>query len=982
MSDLDFALPQSRRGMSSNLKRSPSPVDELCKVTAERSQESSGSDMLRVTALRSNDGVSGCLSVIVDDATTSFPSNGESRHANWDSSCDDATTKGIHCTDGRVSITDANSSSGAQSSAISQLPGSVDLNAVFTLPAGWPSTLRNREGIGSSSSIHKEIGLLKSDVLHPDEGGQVEFEHEDQSVYPSDEVSRPRRSRFESLANYQLSELSQPGFFTSHSFMLNPTGAGRLIFDFVGVGVLFGDLTLIPYLLAWDIENSLFLDILSIVTAAFWTFDIFVNFLTGFTHHGDLELSPSAVAKKYLATWFFMDAALVCFDWITLLFSSMTSSLKMARFAKMGRFLRIASLVRMVRLTRVSDSLGYRSLSEGYRLVVNVCTILFAILWCSHFIACAWYLLGRRVDSDTGVTWVDAIPFDDPLYKNAGIFYQYTTSLHWSIAQVTLGAIEISASNSFERMFNVSCLLVGLLVSSTLASSLSAAMINFQMRLSDQKTKMRLVESFLRQYKVDRSIAVRVKQHILERLDEKEMLTDKDVPTLKLLSSSMGAELRAHIYKPYLMRHPLFRLWTNLSNRVTMLLCDQAVLVSILQPNDDLFVAGTETDEAYYVVAGTLSYVQHPESSAVPHKIDRDVGESSWISEAAIWSQWFHVGSAVATTTCKLLIVSHITMFPILRKHRVIEELARCYRDCYHKRVIAAKPPKLEWPTDLYVPFSEYEDIVSSMDRELQRVVGYNALVTFKQNASGAKFLWGQEVFRDLQSEVLNGSSILLVSGTGEVQQHIFWMSLQIENKGGLVLALLGRRVGTEVRADCMLPGAQLRQGERRSDAARRILEEQLSRSGMDVTVKSFDKVSGSGRPEFKMGCAVSYMRTICIARATKGPTIQGRRPALVAGRSLAGEYQMRTVFGVERKDETLFYAWLRTTELERFKSPENETQLREWLHAVNHASAEVIDHHEEDEDEDEEDEDYEDSDDSTSPTSSMQPHGWRRVCV
>ena len=385
-SDLDYVIPHRRRTSHHR------GADGALRVTAQQSEGSAA------------------------EATCSFLSFGDSR-----------PTGGA--ADGRVSIVDANSSVASTSSEISR---SAEINSVCALPAGWPSTLECRQGIGSSSSIQKDLGVIESDALVSDEVlDHLSFEHLDRSVYQKPNEQKPRcarrLSRLDNIALHQLCELSQPKFLSLTSFMLNPTGAGWLMFDFVGVGVLFGDLTLVPYLLACDVENTLPLSVLSIITAAFWTFDIFVNFLIGFTNHGDLELSPIAVAKNYMAAWFFMDALLVCSNWVTILFSSMTSSVKMARFAKMGRFLRIIGLVRMVRLTRVSESLGYRGLSEGYRLVVNVGTILLGILWRSHLIACAWYLLGRRADSDTGVTWIDGAPFDELDYN--GLLYQYTTAV-------------------------------------------------------------------------------------------------------------------------------------------------------------------------------------------------------------------------------------------------------------------------------------------------------------------------------------------------------------------------------------------------------------------------------------------------------------------------------------------------------------------------------------------------------------------------
>ena len=70
-------------------------------------------------------------------------------------------------------------------------------------------------------------------------------------------------------------------------------------------------------------------------------------------------------------------------------------------------------------------------------------------------------------------------------------FPKFTTSLylsafHWSLAQITLGATELIAFNSCERVLSVLLMFFGLLFGSTLVSSLSATLIGMQMRASEQ----------------------------------------------------------------------------------------------------------------------------------------------------------------------------------------------------------------------------------------------------------------------------------------------------------------------------------------------------------------------------------------------------------------------------------------------------------------------------------------------------------------
>ena len=86
--------------------------------------------------------------------------------------------------------------------------------------------------------------------------------------------------------------------------------------------------------------------------------------------------------------------------------------------------------------------------------------------------------------------------------------YQYVTSLHWAMAQMTLGSIEIVSASTVERLVTISMMLIGLLVSSALVSSLSAAMVSFQMRRTEQNETMRILRQYLRQNKVDSSLSL------------------------------------------------------------------------------------------------------------------------------------------------------------------------------------------------------------------------------------------------------------------------------------------------------------------------------------------------------------------------------------------------------------------------------------------------------------------------------------------
>eukprot|EP00450_Noctiluca_scintillans_P037733 CAMPEP_0194539944 /NCGR_PEP_ID=MMETSP0253-20130528/80058_1 /TAXON_ID=2966 /ORGANISM="Noctiluca scintillans" /LENGTH=158 /DNA_ID=CAMNT_0039386269 /DNA_START=1 /DNA_END=474 /DNA_ORIENTATION=- len=116
----------------------------------------------------------------------------------------------------------------------------------------------------------------------------------------------------------------------------------------------------------------------------------------------------------------------------------------------------------------------------------------------------------------------------------------------------------------------------------------------------------------------------------------------------------------------------------------------------------------------------------------------------------------------------------------------------------------------------------------------------------------------------------------------------------------------------------------------------------------MDLSLNSFQKESMSEKVDTKLGCVLVYKRTtMCMATASNGPVVHGRRPTPGAGKTIPGELKMRKVFLVEEvRDtvkDTVFYAWLRRGEYVKFRSRENEHLLRKWLNAVVHPRAEVL---------------------------------------
>merc|ERR1719253_2311425 len=105
---------------------------------------------------------------------------------------------------------------------------------------------------------------------------------------------------------------------------------------------------------------------------------------------------------------------------------------------------------------------------------VELIKLLTFILVLNHLVACMWYGVGY-IGKTSGApsNWLEDVGLT-PVYTGS-LGWKYTTSLHWSITQFTPASMDISATNTGERVFSVFILFWGLVALSSVVGSFSAS---------------------------------------------------------------------------------------------------------------------------------------------------------------------------------------------------------------------------------------------------------------------------------------------------------------------------------------------------------------------------------------------------------------------------------------------------------------------------------------------------------------------------
>mmetsp|Transcript_60088 Transcript_60088/g.143180 ORF Transcript_60088/g.143180 Transcript_60088/m.143180 type:complete len:1070 (-) Transcript_60088:62-3271(-) len=642
--------------------------------------------------------------------------------------------------------------------------------------------------------------------------------------------------------------------------MLRPDSHFRLGFDVVSMVVLIFELVYTPFSLTWTISSGAG-NAITYITTGFWLLDMFLSFMTGYsTSDGGIEMRYCKVACHYIRTWFPIDILCIMGDIINtmLLLTVGTSSANadgfsnVLRVAKLARFLRVLGMVRLFRVMSAFNSFMEAHLSEAWRMMVRILQITSLLVWIGHIVACIWYHIGKYGPmGSTGERWIDTkLGFEEVEIRDRSQTYQYFVAYHWGLAQITLGAHDVNPVNVWERIFTVICNLFGLLFGGTLVSILSTTLIDLR-EMNQEKTRiMRTLKSFLMQYDVVVGMRIRALQQVDERLAQRDnILVEKDVTALEMLSRSLHRELRFALFGKHVCTHPLLLSWKSVDAQSVKNLCSDpdGLELVLLLPDDDLFTAGSLAKGAYCIISGTVNYTlddllleeaERNQDNALQLAQDgEEVDDSekaevgSWMSEAAWWCWWLHVGTAKCEAPCRLLCLSPENIGRALADNRSVAPYTRLYAAAFHQRIVKASPAFM--PNDLRVHYTNFGDLVFSMPKEAQILIGLAALKRVEEkNTTMAQLLLGAGMKR-LQQEVYDGHSTVVLNSQKTLQRHVSLVALMIRREEKTLVEVADYDyAASRWKWSCRLPGVKQIYGELPYEGVFRLIRTRLSQLG------------------------------------------------------------------------------------------------------------------------------------------------------
>mmetsp|Transcript_31593 Transcript_31593/g.87144 ORF Transcript_31593/g.87144 Transcript_31593/m.87144 type:complete len:791 (-) Transcript_31593:158-2530(-) len=427
------------------------------------------------------------------------------------------------------------------------------------------------------------------------------------------------------------------------SCVVSPGSTFTIWWNLLFMVVLFYELVIFP-MSVFDIDPTEgVLSVFAWLAILFWSSDFVLSFFVGYyTKEGALIMDRMKIVRHYTRSWMLADFTIIAVDWIGIIGadSEQGGVLQAAGFLRIGkalRYFRVLRVLRVLRLRKLREAV--RSLDEFvnskyFTVVRSIVLNMFGIVLTSHFIGCMWYFIGST-EFENEKSWVTSG------YDHFGKDYKYLTSLHWSLTQFTPGSMSVQPQNVVERAFAVIVLLFGMIIFSSIVSSITAAtnsLKNINARYDKQVWTLR---RYFREQNITPELLARVIRYSDSVIKQKEQhVSLREVELLHRLPQSLYMDVMLEIYDEVLEEHPLFLNMNSRNKRLMQKLCCSAVQEIILAQEDELFGPGQTAHHMYFVSVGRLTYhMDHAETfQAVA------VEAKNSFCEAVLWTYWVHQG--------------------------------------------------------------------------------------------------------------------------------------------------------------------------------------------------------------------------------------------------------------------------------------------------------------------------------------------------
>jgi len=628
--------------------------------------------------------------------------------------------------------------------------------------------------------------------------------------------------------------------------------------------MLLYDSIVVPFMISWDIgaSDSEFFLISSYVTAIFWTIDIVLSFMTGYTKDDLVVLNRLQVVRHYFRSWFALDLFVVGSDWISMalqvwLTNSLGRSrdmwLRLARYLKIVRGFRVMAMLHTGRFSVVDTAIMTKALKFGLdpilRIIFGIFKLVVLILWLNHLGSCCWHAALNFEESESE-SWSQALFTND---NSPG--YVYLLGLYWSMTTMFSGSSFTPPTRPSECLLSSGFIIFGVFFVSSLVSALAAMLVEIQMLKRESTQKITLLRKYLRQFDIEPELSVSILKQAKERSRSNKRILEEDVHGLSMISAELHSRLRCNQYGSLIALHPVMGVCHHLERPWLPDVFHYAVKFLSLSPGETIFSPGMNVEGPYLIVAGTARYI----CSASDHTSHAEVEmkKSTWVCEVAIYAEWITHGHLDADLECEVLMVSSNELHSITAEY---PRIAAFVHD-YGVRLQEAVREEEAVLSDL--AFGKYHDAaVFRMRNSTRMLLSEPALSVLYETSS----VWRRKEIYGLKTELQQGKCDLILDEKREVKRHVYVVALHLERPDSKHLVCLAQFRSGDTKLTFELPGVKMVFGETATRAMERLIRRDLGRMESQIQVSRLEH-SDHQSPSRRYGVPTRYVRTVFYAQ-------------------------------------------------------------------------------------------------------------------
>eukprot|EP00448_Togula_jolla_P016017 CAMPEP_0170573044 /NCGR_PEP_ID=MMETSP0224-20130122/2551_1 /TAXON_ID=285029 /ORGANISM="Togula jolla, Strain CCCM 725" /LENGTH=392 /DNA_ID=CAMNT_0010895597 /DNA_START=23 /DNA_END=1201 /DNA_ORIENTATION=- len=317
---------------------------------------------------------------------------------------------------------------------------------------------------------------------------------------------------------------------------------------------------------------------------------------------------------------------------------------RMIKSVRLLRVMRSLRLLRVIKVFQVPAEMLQAVKSDFLRTFLDIACLFLLLVVISHFIACGWYLIAMLSPEESWARLQLAERYQQ------SIAYRYSASVHWAVTQFTLTSIEIHAISVPERWYSICVLFL--------------ALVFFSFGVSRVTTSMSVLWQ-TRKEKMQDAIANRIQHFLREHYSKAPTLHEVDVPVLKILPDTLMMKLHTEVFLPTASIHPLIAELQRDSVGIREV-CHHAMAELPTESKVSIFHTGSACTKMYFIAAGDVGY----RNKRGERQLDED---RKWLCEAPLWMPWWNRGTAIAYTSCDVIVLD-CTKFG---------EIVSCRPDCW-----------------------------------------------------------------------------------------------------------------------------------------------------------------------------------------------------------------------------------------------------------------------------------------------------------